>query len=82
MPKEAGIDPAKFEQASASARELEFHLKNAFNTKTGNLDLSKLDQSLKSSGTNLKALTSNFTSAGSVGQQAFTSLARAIATAD
>jgi hypothetical protein len=43
MPKNSGINPADFEKASAAARELEFHLKNAYNAKTGNLDLSKLD---------------------------------------
>lgn len=82
MPKNQGIDPAQFEKASAAARELEYHLKNAFNAKTGNLDLSKLHSSLQQSKTSLKDLTSNFSQAGAVGQQAFTSLARAIATAD
>ena len=82
MPKNAGIDPAQFEKASAAARELEFHLKNAFNEKTGNLDLSKLQNSLQQSHTSLKNLTSGFSQAGAVGQQAFVNLARAIASAD
>lgn len=82
MPKNSGIDPAQFEKASAAARELEFHLKNAFNEKTGNLDLSKLQASLQQSHTNLNQLTSGFSRAGQVGQQAFVNLARAIATAD
>ena len=82
MPKNSGIDPADFEKASAAARELEFHLKNAYNVKTGNLDLSKLDQSLKSSNTSLSDLTSGFSRAGATGQQAFVNLAKAIASAD
>ena len=82
MPANAGIDPAQFEKASAAARELEFHLKNAYNAKTGNLDLSKLQSSLQSSRTNLKQLTSGFSQAGAVGQQAFVNVARAIASAD
>lgn len=82
MPQNAGINPAEFEKASAAARELEFHLKNAYNAKTGNLDLSKLASSLNASKTNLRDLTSGFANAGTVGQQAFINLARAIATAD
>ena len=76
------IDPAQFEQASAAARELAYHLNNAYNAKTGNLDLSKLNASLKSSGTNLAKLTSSFKDAGTTGQQAFIALANAIASAD
>lgn len=82
MPANAGIDPAQFEKASAAARELEFHLKNAYNAKTGNLDLSKLSSSLKASNTNLDKLVSNFGNAGSLGKEAFVKLARAIALAD
>lgn len=76
------INPAQFEQASAAARELAYHLNNAYNTKTGNLDLSRLNASLKASGTDLGKLTANFKNAGEVGQQAFVSLARSIAMAD
>ena len=76
------VNPAQFEQASAAARELAYHLNNAYNAKTGNLDLSKLNASLKQSGTDLGKLTANFKNAGTVGQQAFVSLANAIANAD
>ena len=76
------VDPAKFQQASRAARELAMHLNNAFDTRTGNLDLSKLNASLKSSGTSLSQLTANFSSAGKVGQEAFMSLAKAVANAD
>lgn len=78
----AGIDPAKFKEASAAARELAVHLNQAVNVKTGNLDLSKLNASLKSGNTSLTELTSSFKSAGATGQQAFVSLANAISHAD
>lgn len=81
VPKDM-INPAQFEQASAAARELAYHLNNAYNTKTGNLDLSKLNASLKQAGTSLPQLTAGFKNAGQVGQQAFVSLAKAIASAD
>ena len=76
------VDPKQFEQAASSARELAYHLNNAYNAKTGNLDLSKLNSSLKQSGTSLTQLTANFKNAGTVGQQAFVSLAKTIAMAD
>lgn len=76
------VNAAEFEKASAAARELAYHLNNAYNAKTGNLDLSKLNASLKQSGTDLGKLTANFKDAGATGQQAFVSLAKAIATAD
>ncbi len=82
MPKNAGIDPALYKKAAENARELAYHLNAAYNTKTGNLDLSKLNASLKQSGTSLNQLTSNFHNAGAAGQQAFTTLAKSIAAAD
>ena len=80
-PKDSLVNPADFEKASVAARELAFHLNNAYNTKTGNLDLSKLHSSLQQSGTSLNELTANFKNAGAVGQQAFVSLAKSIAMA-
>lgn len=77
-----GVLAADFEKASAAARELSYHLNNAFNTNTGNLDLSKLNTSLKNSGTNLATLTANFKNAGSAGQEAFVALSKSIANAD
>lgn len=76
------INPAQFQQAAAAARELAYHLNNAYNTRTGNLDLNKLNQSLKSSGTTLTQLTSSFKTAGSTGQQAFIALSNAISQAE
>jgi hypothetical protein len=40
-------------KASNAAMELETHLKNATNIKTGTLDFSKLSESLKTSGKSL-----------------------------
>lgn len=76
------LDPATFEKASAAARELGMYLNQALNPKTGNLDLSRLNASLKASGTSLTTLTSSFKDAGSTGQQAFVALAKSIAMAD
>ena len=77
-----GMDPSKIREASNAAKELSIHLNNAFNAKTGNFDLSKLDQSLKTSGTNVTQLSTKLLSAGATGEQAFVKLAQSIAAAD
>ena len=68
--------------ASEAAKELQFHLNNAFNVSTGNFDLSMLDRSLKTSGTNIQKLSIELLSAGATGQQAFVKLAQSISLAD
>ena len=68
--------------ASDAAKELQFHLNNAFNASTGNFDLSMLDRSLKTSGSNIQKLSMNLLNAGSTGQQAFMKLAQSISLAD
>ena len=68
--------------ASNAAKELQFHLNNAFNTTTGKFDLSLLDRSLKSSGSNLQSLANQIISIGPTGQQAFLKLAQSISLAD
>ena len=68
--------------ASEAAKELQFHLNNAFNTSTGNFDLSMLDKSLKTSGSNITDLSTRLLSAGATGQQAFVKLAQSISLAD
>ena len=40
-------------QAAHAAAELKVHLQNATNVKTGNLDFTKLNQSIKNSGSSL-----------------------------
>ena len=68
--------------ASNAAKELQFHLNNAFNTTTGKFDLSLLDRSLKASGSNLQSLANQIISIGPTGQQAFLKLAQSISLAD
>ena len=68
--------------ASEAAKELQFHLNNAFNVSTGNFDLSMLDRSLKTSGSNITDLSVKLLSAGATGQQAFVKLAQSISLAD
>ena len=73
---------ADMQIATQSAKQLQFHLTNAFNTKTGNLDLNKLNMSLKSSGQSLSSLTSGLLKAGMQGEQAFINIQKAISTAN
>ena len=70
------------QKASSAAKELQFHLNNAFNATTGKFDLSLLDKSLKSSKSNITDLSTSLLSAGSTGQQAFLKLAQSISLAD
>ena len=60
-------------QAISSAKELQMHLNNAFNANTGKLDLSKLNQSLATTKSNINSLSTSLLSAGTNGQQAFVS---------
>lgn len=76
------ISPEKLKQASAAAQELSIHLNNAFNSSTGNFDLSKLDKSLAKSKTSVAELSASLLNAGTTGQQAFVQLAQSIAAAD
>ena len=71
----------ELKEASEAARELQTHLKNAINTQTGQLDLSKFNQSLKASGQSLSTLSFNLLKAGSTGTEAFTQMASAIGSA-
>lgn len=68
--------------ASSAAKDLQFHLNNAFNTTTGKFDLSLLDRSLKTSGANITDLSTKLLGAGATGQQAFMKLAQSISLAD
>lgn len=77
-----GVSPEQMQKASAAAKELAFHLNEAYNTTTGNYDLSKLNASLTKSKTNVTELSNNLLQAGATGQQAFVKLAQSIAAAD
>lgn len=72
----------QLQSASAAAKELQYHLNNAFNAKTGKLDLSLLDKSLASTNSDITKLSTNLLSAGTSGQQAFVKVAQAIAQAE
>lgn len=69
-------------EAVSAAAELSVHLKNATNMKTGNLDFSKLNQSIKKSGMTLQQYGRQLQSLGPQGQQAFMSLAHSVANAE
>ena len=69
-------------KATQAAVELKMHLQNATNVKTGTLDFSKLNSSLKESGTSLSQYAAKLQSIGPQGQQAFMQLARSVANAE
>ena len=71
----------EMQTAVTSAKELQTHISNAVNVNTGNLDLSKLNASLKASGTNLATLSGNLLNAGLAGEQAFMNIQRSVANA-
>lgn len=73
---------SQLKEASEAARELQMHLANAYNVNTGKLDLSKLNNSLQSSKSNLSVLAARLTQIGPEGQKAFVQLAQSIADAD
>ena len=76
------LEAKKIQAAAEAAKELSYHLNNAYNAKTGRFDLSSLDKSLKTSGTNITELSTKFLDAGDTGQQAFLKLAQSISQAD
>lgn len=77
-----GLKPEQMQKASEAARQLAFHLNEAYNTATGNYDLSKLNASLNRAQTDVTKLSKNLLDAGVTGQQAFVKLAQSIAAAD
>ena len=66
-------------KASKAIAELKLHLQNATNVNTGNLDFTKLNESLNKSGTTLQQYGDKLRSLGPAGQQAFNTLASSIA---
>lgn len=69
-------------QASQAAAQLKVNLESAFNVKTGNLDLVKFNQSMKSAGMSAQKYQEALSSLGPAGDQAFSQLAMAVAKAD
>ena len=67
--------------ATTAAAELKVHLDQAINVNTGNLDFSKLSESLKRSGKTLSAYGEQLQKLGPDGQKAFQQLAQSITNA-
>ena len=72
----------QLKEASDAAKMLSYHLNQAYNATTGNIDLSALNHSLQKSSTNVTQLSNKLLQAGNSGQQAFVNLAQAISTAE
>ena len=65
-------------EATRAATELSIHLEKATNVKTGNLDFSKLQQSIKASGKTLEQYGDQLRRLGPEGQQAFMRFTQAV----
>lgn len=76
------FDDKDLKDASKAAQELQQHIRNAVNTNTGKLDLTKFATSLSKSNTNLEYFRKQLTKAGTDGKNSFASLTNAIAQAD
>lgn len=76
------FDDKDLRDASKAAQELQQHIRNAVNTNTGKLDLTKFATSLSKSNTNLEYFRKQLTKAGTDGKNSFASLTNAIAQAD
>lgn len=76
-----GLTPG-IQSAVSAAKDLQVHLNNAFDIKTGNFDLSKLNSSLKSSGQSLTELSNKLLNAGMTGESAFLNLSKSISRAN
>ena len=73
---------SQIQEASNAAAELKAHLKQATNIQTGNLDFSKLNQSLKQSGHSLSEYAFKIRDIGPAGEQAFIALTRSVLNAE
>ena len=69
-------------EAITATAKLKTMLEASTNVNTGNLDLSKFSQQLKSSGMDLKAYANHLTQLGPAGEQAFMSLAKSVVSAE
>ena len=72
----------KMNKAAAAAKELQLQLAKATNVNTGKLNLSLLNDNLKASGKSAQQLMISLLEGGRTGQQAFASMANAIAQAE
>ena len=69
-------------EAIRATAELKTHLTAATNVRTGNLDFTKLNQSINASGKSLEQYAAHLRSLGPQGQQAFMQLAQSVAQAE
>lgn len=69
-------------EATKAAAELKVHLQNATNVKTGNLDFTRLNESIKASGKSLVQYGEQLNSMGPQGQKAFMALAQSVSNAE
>ena len=69
---------AGMQKAVQSAKELQLHLNKAFNQKTGQLELDRLNMSLQSSGKNITQYSQALLQGGELGQAAFRNLSTQI----
>ena len=72
------VPNSELKAAAEAAKEIQSHLTKATNATTGQLDLTKFTNSLKSSGQSVQELSSKLLAAGSSGRQAFISMAQAV----
>lgn len=70
------------EKASLAAATLRTYLADAFNVRTGKLDLIKFNQSLTKSGLTAESLKATLSSVGPAGQRAFFELSQAVASSE
>ena len=68
----------ELQEASIAANQLKNHIQDAVNVNTGALDFSKLNNSLKKSGTTLTDYAKKIAAIGPTGQQALSKLATSI----
>ena len=68
----------EMKEAAAAAKELQLHMAQAMNPKTGTLELDKLNMSLKASGKTLTDFSQKMLRGGEEGQKAFSNLAKTI----
>lgn len=74
-----GFEDFGLNEAVQNAKILESSLNRAFNQNTNKLDLSVLNKNLREAGTSVTEISAQFLRAGTAGQQAFMSLATAVA---
>lgn len=72
----------EIQEASYAAAELKVHLERATNVDTGNLDFTKLNQSLKESGKTLSDYALQIRDIGPTGEKAFLQLMKSVANAE